>query len=159
MDVFLLAQPAGQTVLMDTEEESSQLMTGCSVGLAKRRRSIFPAVPTQHTRAEFNEWDRTTESHKKKLDQLVLLCLLKTIISIIYFRGLLKRTWMQYTHKYTGGPKTHLSSAAAPSRCLIISLVSRRVGPAREMLQWMLPKKTKSLKVLLIYSSFLSNSR
>lgn len=28
MDVFLLAQPARQTVLMDTEEERSPLMTG-----------------------------------------------------------------------------------------------------------------------------------
>lgn len=28
--------------------------------------------------------------------------------------------------------KTYLSSAAAPSRCLIISLVSRRVGPVCE---------------------------
>lgn len=41
MDVFLLAQPAGQTVLMDTEEERSPLMTEGIAQLAADSRSIF----------------------------------------------------------------------------------------------------------------------
>lgn len=49
MEVFLLAQPAGQTVLVDTEEERSPLMTGGIAELAAHCKSIFPVVPRKHT--------------------------------------------------------------------------------------------------------------